>query len=262
MIPEFDLTGKRAVVTGVSRGIGLAIGQALGEAGARVSGYYFDDTPLDEVMELLRPSSTGEPFVERADASDWDQVNAFADRVVDVFGGIDIWVNNAARLFIRPLLEVNAEDFRSLLSVNLDGYFIGGRVAAERMKDNGWGRIINVSSIAAIQPTSDMTAYSTAKGGINTMTRAMALDLLPYGITVNSVSPGSTETPLNKTAYTPEVRAAYNQRIALGRLAQPREAALPVVFMASDASSYITGSDLICDGGLTINGSVGHARTD
>ena len=189
-------------------------------------------------------------------------MNAFADRVVDVFGGIDIWVNNAARLFIRPLLEVNAEDFRSLLSVNLDGYFIGGRVAAERMKDNGWGRIINVSSIAAIQPTSDMTAYSTAKGGINTMTRAMALDLLPYGITVNSVSPGSTETPLNKTAYTPEVRAAYNQRIALGRLAQPREAALPVVFMASDASSYITGSDLICDGGLTINGSVGHARTD
>lgn len=262
MIAEFDLGGKHAVVSGISYGIGREIAKALAEAGARVAGYYHGDTPTEEVAAELRSVGQAEPFVARADAADWDQVNAFADEVMERFGRIDIWVNNAARLFVRPFLEVSLADFRSVLSLNLDGYFIGSRVAAERMKANGWGRIIQVSSMASLQPTNDMSVYATAKGGINTLTRAMAIDLAPYGITVNSVSPGAIETPLNAVAYTPEVRERYGQRIALGRIGSAREAALPVVFVASEAAAYMTGADLICDGGLLINGRVGHARTD
>jgi 3-oxoacyl-[acyl-carrier protein] reductase len=262
VIPEFDLTGKRAVVTGLSYGIGHAIGLALAEAGADVGGYYHGPTPVENVSAALREAGASRTWVERVDAADWTGVNAFADRFVQHMGGLDIWVNNAARLFVKPLLEVSDVEYRDLLSLNLDGYFYGSRVAAERMRDNGWGRIINVSSVVASQPPRDLTAYSMAKGGINAMTRAMAVDLARYGITVNCVSPGATETPLNAVAYTPQVRERYAERIALGRIALAREAALPVVFLASQAASYITGADLVCDGGITVNGTVGHARTE
>jgi NAD(P)-dependent dehydrogenase (short-subunit alcohol dehydrogenase family) len=262
VIPEFDLSGKRVVVSGLSYGIGRAIGLAFAEAGALVSGYYHGSTSTEATAADLRTAGAPDAWVERVDASDWDAVSAFADNVVGAFGGIDVWVNNAARLLVKPLLEMTPGDYRSLLALNLDGYFYGSRAAAQRMKDQGRGRIINVSSVVNMQPPQDLTAYVTAKGGVSAMTRAMAVDLACYGITVNSVSPGATETPLNAVAYTPEVRARYAQRIALARIATAREAALPVLFLASDAASYITGADLVCDGGITINGTVGHARTD
>ena len=125
----------------------------------------------------------------------------------------------------------------------------------------GGGRIINVTSVVDIQPIAELSAYVTAKGGIIGRTRTLAVEFGPYGITVNALAPGATDTPLNQVAYTPDVRRTYNERIPLGRIASAEEIADPFVFLASDASRYVTGLELVVDRGMVLNGNVGHART-
>jgi NAD(P)-dependent dehydrogenase (short-subunit alcohol dehydrogenase family) len=257
----FSLRGRRAVVTGASTGIGSAIALALGAAGAHVAGIYKTDPDGAERTEAGVREHGVDCFLLEGDTGSVADVDRLAELASDRFGGIDIWVNNAARLMVKPLLETSDEDWHGLLAANLHGYFYGCRAAGRAMVAGGrGGRIINVSSAADILVVADLGAYIAAKGAIVAMTKVLALELADHAITVNAIAPGAIDTPLNKTAFTPEVRRVYEQRIGLHRLGTAEEVAAATLFLASDASRYMTGQELVVDGGLTINGTVGHVR--
>ena len=255
-----ELVGNSAVVTGVSEGIGRATAVALARAGANVAGVYLGDEADGDPVRSSIEEAGAEAVIFPADTGDPNTAAKLVEEATRRWGSLDIWVNNAAKLMVKPLVETSNDDWHGLLAANLHGYFYGSKAAAEVMYEQGRGRIINISSAADILFVSNLGAYSTAKGGILAMTKTLALEAAEHGVTVNAVAPGAIDTPLNIKAYTPEVRATYNQRIPLGRIGSEEEIADVVVFLASEASRYMTGHELVVDGGLVINGTVGHGQ--
>ena len=258
----FELTDKRIVVTGASQGIGAAAAVAFAKAGANVAFDYRSATAEAEKTAAAVRAEGREVLVLQGDTGDPAHVDELAARTVEAWGGIDVWVNNAARLVVKPFLEMTDDDWHGLLASNLHGYYYGCRAAARQMIKQGGGRIVNVSSVVEIQPIAELSAYVTAKGGVLGLTKVLAVELGPHNITVNALAPGATDTPLNQEAYTPQVRQTYNERIPLGHIAAPEEIADALLFLASDASRYVSGVQLAVDGGIVLNGNVGHARTE
>jgi NAD(P)-dependent dehydrogenase (short-subunit alcohol dehydrogenase family) len=195
------------------------------------------------------------------DTGEPEQVNGLAAAAVERWGSFDVWINNAAGLLVKPVVETSDDEWHRLLAANLHGYFYGCRAAARHMVARGGGRIVNVTSISGpLMGVGGIGAYATAKGGVAALTKTLAVELAPHGITVNAIAPGAIDTAINKDAYTPRVRRTYEDRIPLGRIGLPDDLGDAVVFLASDAARYVTGQQLVVDGGLVVNGTVGHGR--
>lgn len=262
MTTTVELVGPNAVVTGVSKGIGRATAVALATAGANIVGvYHSDDAGAVLVREQIEAEGR-EAVIVQGDMGDPTLAGRLSSEAIDRWGSLDIWINNAARLMVKPLIETTDDDWHGLLAANLHGFFYGSREAARVMYPQGHGRIINITSAADVLVVANLGAYIAAKGGILGMTKTLAIEAAEHNVTVNALSPGATDTPLNLKAYTPQVRATYEQRIPLGRIGTEEEIADAVVFLASHASRYITGQEIVVDGGLVINGTVGHALDD
>jgi NAD(P)-dependent dehydrogenase (short-subunit alcohol dehydrogenase family) len=252
------LAGKVVLITGGASGIGLASAEACAREGARVVIADISEADGAEQARRLAGEGLAVAFL-RHDATregDWRRV---VDEVVQRHGRLDVLVNNAGIAVIATLEEETLDGWRRTQAVNMEGVFLGSREAVRVMKERG-GSIVNISSIEGIIGEPLLPAYNASKGGVRIFTKSVALHCAQqcYGIRVNSIHPGYVATPLMANALgslPPEQAEALHQeliaRIPLGRTAEPREIAHAVVFLASDESSYMTGSELVVDGGYT-----------
>jgi L-rhamnose 1-dehydrogenase len=258
------LSGRRALVTGASRGIGRGIALGLAAAGADVAVNYHlpptaefgRDNAADAKAVAAEIEATGRrALVVEADISDGAAVRAMLDRVTAGLGGLDILVNSAGICPFHDFLTMPEELWDRVHGVNLKGAFLCSQAAARVMVDQGTGgRIISISSISALVGGAMQTHYTPTKAGIHSLMQSLAIVLGPHGITCNSIMPGAIATDINKDDWSDPAKQAYlNQRIPLGRFGQPDDIAGPVVFLASDAARYVTGASLLVDGGLFVN---------
>jgi 2-deoxy-D-gluconate 3-dehydrogenase len=256
----FDLTGRTAVVTGAAMGIGCAIAARLAAAGAAV---------VIADLDASAAAATAKEFEDRefnvlavgVDVADERDVRAIFDTAIAWRGKVDILVNNAGIFPTVPVLDMTVEDFDRVQAVNLRGAFLCAREAGRRMRKQGTGGvIINITSIDALHPSSvGLAHYDASKHGLWGFTKNLALELAPFGIRVNALAPGAVATP-GASAASPhsdidpqEVIAAFVARIPMGRIGQPDDIARMALVLASDVSSYMTGAQVVVDGGVLLS---------
>ena len=246
-----DLTGKVALATGASSGIGAATAVLLAGLGARVAiGYHSNPDGAEEVRSKITAAG-GTAIAIRADVTRADEISSLAGTVAAQLGPIDILINNAGSLMQRMrILEVKEEAWDEIQDLNLKSAVLCSQAVAPSMIERKQGAIINVSSIAGRNGGGPgASAYASAKGGLISFTKALAKELAPHGVRVNAVSPGVIDTPFHERFSTPEMMRNFVSAIPLGRVGTPMECAQVIVFLASDAASYVVGETIEVNGG-------------
>ncbi|HUB73983.1 MAG TPA: SDR family NAD(P)-dependent oxidoreductase [Solirubrobacteraceae bacterium] len=246
-----DLTGKSAIVTGGAMGIGLGIARRLHEAGASVLIADLDHAAAAESVAPLLAARPDSALAVHADVSDAEGVRRMVSSAVERFGSLDILVNNAGIYPMVPFTEMDAATFRRVLEVNLTGLFLCTKAATERMIEQGrGGRIVNVTSIDALHPSMvGLAHYDASKHGAWGFTKNVALELARYGIWVNAVAPGGINTPGTGGEANQENMEAFAAAIPMGRIGDPDDIGRAVLFLASELASYVTGTQIVVDGG-------------
>jgi NAD(P)-dependent dehydrogenase (short-subunit alcohol dehydrogenase family) len=240
---------KVAVVTGAARGIGLAVAKAFLAKDCKVALLDIDAAMLRQTEKAL-----GDVLALECDVADPLQVKTSIDRVTARFGRIDALVNNAGIAVFKPLLETTFEEWQRVLAVNLNGPFLCTQACAPVMLANGGGAVVNITSISGLRASALRVAYGTSKADLDHLTKQQAAELGNLGIRVNAVAPGPVDTAMAKQVHTADIRADYHDAIPLNRYGTEQEIAEVVVFLCSDAASYINGQTLAVDGGFDATG--------
>ena len=247
MIEKFKLHGKVALVTGAGRNLGRVIALSLAEAGAHVAVTSRTLSEIKRTEEEIKGRGQN-ALALSMDVTDFNQVEGAVRRILTEFGRIDILVNNAATRSFKSLLEISEWEWRSVIDTNLTGAFLCCKAVGPVMIRQGGGRIINISSRIGLQGMVNRAAYCASKGGLIQLTRALALEWAPYNILVNSVAPGLMNTPETSKA----IREGKAAGIPLKRAGEPEEIAPLIVYLASEASTYMTGEVILIDGGWAV----------
>jgi NAD(P)-dependent dehydrogenase (short-subunit alcohol dehydrogenase family) len=245
------LQGKIALITGASRGLGKAIALALAEAGVRLALTARDQALLEQTAEAARALGV-ETLIHRTDVTQETEIAELKRAVVAKFGAIQILVNNAGMNIRKPATDFTLAEWRQVLDTNLTSAFLMCREFVPLMKGQGYGRILNLTSIMSHIALPGRTAYCASKAGLLGFTRALALELAPEKITVNGISPGPFATEINTPVLqNPELNQQFVSRIPLGRWGEVNEVGKLAVYLCSEDAGFITGTDLLIDGGWT-----------
>lgn len=250
------LAGRRAIVTGASSGIGKATAQRLGREGANVCVNYYsgkEKGAADEVVASIERAGPGEAVAVQADVGNETDVERMVAETVTAFGGLDILVNNAGIEKQIPLLETSQQDWERILRTNLTGTFLCLREAGKVMADADGGVIVNMSSVHEFIPWPGFAPYCASKGGVKLLMETAARELAPRNIRVINIAPGAIVTPINKFVLDdPEAKHAVEEEIPIGRMGEPEEIAAVVAWAASGEASYVTGTTIVVDGGMSL----------
>lgn len=246
-----SLDGRVAVVTGASRGLGKQMAMALAEAGATVALVARSAELLEKVKAEIE-SRGGKAYAFVADLREENEVARMARQVSDAAGAADILINNAGINLRKPLHEFSLPEWHRVMQTNLDSAFLCSRAFVPGMMEKKFGRVINIASTMAHVALAHRTAYCTSKCGLLGMTKALALELAPHGVTANAISPGPFATEMNTVLIQDPVRnAEFTSKIPVGRWGKVEEIGPLAVFLCSDAAGFITGTDILIDGGWT-----------
>ncbi|MGC8829055.1 MAG: SDR family NAD(P)-dependent oxidoreductase [Verrucomicrobiia bacterium] len=248
---SINLKGKVAVITGASKGLGKSIALSLAEAGADIALISRDISKLNEVAaEASRFGNKA--LCYKADVTDESQVNSVATKIIQDFKTVHILVNNAGINLRKSITDFSLDEYRKVMDTNMTGAFLMCRAFVPYMRANGYGRIINLTSIMSHVGLPGRSIYAASKSALLGFTKALALELAPDKITVNGISPGPFLTEMNKPLLdNPEITQFFLSRIPLGRWGEPKEVGALALYLCSEDASFITGADILIDGGWT-----------